>query len=120
MNNVDQLAARLRQAVQGCCQHLHGPVQAWRAVREAHDADQVDEQVVARAVIAQCEGRIAELVEIGAQEGDPRILKERYTAAFVQALFSLEIEPLRPIEALAIQSQGSDAKVDSTATTASN
>ncbi len=82
------LARRLRQAVQGCTLHMHGPVQAWGAVAEAVAAQQVGRAEVGDLVIDACLARVAELERQGVEGDDPRIAKERRTIRFVAALFS--------------------------------
>ncbi|MBX9884121.1 MAG: hypothetical protein K2X68_04025, partial [Novosphingobium sp.] len=52
-----QLAARLRQSVQGCTLHPGGPVQSWGAVVAAGKAGRVDPAEVVRQAIRSCLGR---------------------------------------------------------------
>ena len=78
------LAQRLRQAVQGCTVHLHGPVQAWHAVMEAGDGYMacgvVEEAIEASAI------KMRELREAGVSEQDPRYRKEVLTVEFLRTL----------------------------------
>lgn len=90
--SADALAGRLRQAVQGCTVHLHGPVQAFQAVRAAHNAGEVDEREVANLAIHDCNLRLLSLAEEGVAAQDARVRKERATIEFIQALFGLREE----------------------------
>jgi Protein of unknown function (DUF3050) len=81
------LAARLRQAVQGCTTHLHGPVQAWREIRRESDRGAASLEEVQSAAIAACDARIAELREQGVTPEDPRMRKETDTRDFIVTLF---------------------------------
>lgn len=94
MNLSRQLALRLRQSVQGCTLHLHGPVQAWAAVERACTEGSANRQQVAQYVIDSCTGRINELVTNGVAPDDQRILKEQKTRSFVQHLLLGGKEPL--------------------------
>jgi len=82
-----QLALRLRQSVQGCTLHLHGPVQAWAAVEQACKEGKANRELVARYVIDSCTNRIEELLAAGTGHNDQRIIKERKTRKFVEQLF---------------------------------
>lgn len=86
MNDSRQLASRLRQAVQGCTLHLHGPVQAWAAVEQACLEGKASREEVAQYVIKSCTNRIEELLAAGIAHDDLRILKERKTRKFVERL----------------------------------
>ena len=79
------LAGRLRQAVQGCTQHIHGPVQAWAAIRSAINEGTITAEEVLREMEASTVRRLQELQEQG-PETDPRFKKERLTLEFVEAL----------------------------------
>jgi hypothetical protein len=76
------LAARLRQAVQGCSLHNHGPVQAWTAIRQS-DVDVAD---VTKRAIEACSERLLDLARENAPATDPRVKKEETTRAFLQTL----------------------------------
>jgi hypothetical protein len=85
------LAARLRQSVQGCTLHLHGPVQAWLAIMDASREHRVDPLEVGGMVVASCQRRVHDLESQGALFDDPRIMKERRTMLFVSALLSVPL-----------------------------
>jgi hypothetical protein len=87
MSRDRALAERLRQAVQGCTIHNHGPVQAWAAARQACLEGRADEKEVARLAVEACTGRIEELKKAGASADDLRIKKEELTRAFIERLF---------------------------------
>lgn len=80
------LAARLRQAIQGCSLHSHGPVQAWAAIQSASESEQLQAGEVARLALEACTQRIEELVASGVDPADPRVKKEELTRAFIEKL----------------------------------
>jgi hypothetical protein len=82
----ESLAARLRQSVQGCSIHSHGPIQAWAAIQQASEEDQVDIHEVAKIAMEACTHRIAELRATGVRDEDPRLKKEELTRAFIERL----------------------------------
>lgn len=86
MSSSRDLAARLRQAIQGCSMHNHGPVQAWAAVNNASQDGNVHAAEVAELAIAACTERIRDLLEAGVDPSDPRIKKEELTRAFIEKL----------------------------------
>lgn len=90
------LAARLRQAVQGCTIHIHGPVQAWAAVESAVFAGHTTRQEVATVAIAASFRRLAELQTMGVPADDPRRVKELLTAQFIRALLGHEAADVVP------------------------
>lgn len=83
----EALAARLRQAVQGCTLHPNGPVQAWQAIEDAVLSGEVAAADVARLAAEACDARIEELQRQGAAEGDPRLRKEEIARRFIRRLF---------------------------------
>lgn len=85
MSESEALAARLRQSIQGCTLHLHGPVQAWASIEEAR-ARGVRAEDVARHAVEACTRRIAELKAEGVTDGDPRVRKEELTRAFIERI----------------------------------
>jgi len=87
-NAVAVLSARLRQAVQGCTVHGHGPVQAWRAIEEAARAGGATREAVAREASGACRARLRELRDGGVPDDDARAVKERTTLAFIRALYA--------------------------------
>lgn len=101
MMTAGDLAARLRQAVQGCTIHIHGPVQAWAAVEQAVFQGHTTRQEVATIAIAASHRRLAELAQMGVPADDPRRVKELLSAQFVRALFGPEAPevavPLPPV-----------------------
>jgi hypothetical protein len=82
-----QLASRLRQAVQGCTIHSHGPVQAWAAIEQAREDNGVSSEEVGKLAVEACAKRIEELLTLGAKPDDLRIRKEVLTRAFLEKLF---------------------------------
>jgi hypothetical protein len=86
MSASEELAARLRQAIQGCAVHNHGPVQAWAAIDEACREGAVQVQDVATRAISACTQRIQELQCAGIPPSDQRIKKEELTRAFITRL----------------------------------
>jgi hypothetical protein len=80
------LAARLRQAVQGCSYHIQGPVQAWAAIEAATAEGEADPREVARVATASCARRVAELRAAGARDDDPAVRKEQLTLRFIEKL----------------------------------
>jgi hypothetical protein len=94
------LAARLRQAVQGCTVHLHGPVQAWNAVEEAA-ASGVSREEVATLAARSCLDRMRSLSAEGVPADDPRMKKEKLALSFIRTLYAGVIpERSDPVEAL--------------------
>ena len=81
-----ELADRLRQSIQGCSVHIHGPVQAWAAVEEAGREGSADAVEVARLAVGACDDRIKTLLAEGATSEDIRIKKEELTRAFLERL----------------------------------
>jgi hypothetical protein len=81
-----QLAARLRQSVQGCTLHSHGPVQAWMAIENACEQGHVTHQEIAQIIVEGCTNRIESLEQEGVDAQDPRILKEKTTMEFIKKL----------------------------------
>jgi hypothetical protein len=88
MSLHDDLAARLRQAIQGCSIHNHGPIQAWVAIEEACNAGEVKAGDIARLAMQACTQRIAALQEAGVDVSDQRIKKEELTRAFIERLLT--------------------------------
>lgn len=86
MSESAKLAGRLRQAIQGCSVHSHGPVQAWAAIEQACADGKAEARVVAEIATEACRLRILELEADGTAETDLRIKKERLTLAFIQKL----------------------------------
>lgn len=88
MKKCEELAARLRQSIQGCSIHIHGPIQAWRAIEEACAEGSAEMQDVAKIAIEACRRRIADLQSAGVDSNDQRIKKEELTCAFIEKLLS--------------------------------
>lgn len=86
MTGAEDLAARLRQAIQSCSMHNHGPVQAWAAIEDACRDGAVKVSDVATRAMAECTARIEELKAAGIPPHDPRIKKEELTRAFIEHL----------------------------------
>ncbi len=86
MNPSELLAARLRQSIQGCTLHMHGPVQAWASIEEARAEGTVRTEEVAKLAVEACTKRIAELREEGVGPDDPRVRKEELTRAFIEKI----------------------------------
>lgn len=86
MSIARQLAARLRQSVQGCTLHIHGPVQSWAAIEQACAQGQTTYDEVAEHAIESCTRRIDELIKEGTAADDKRVAKELTTRAFVERL----------------------------------
>jgi hypothetical protein len=86
MSANEALAARLRQAIQGCSLHNHGPIQAWAEIERARDEGTVEVNQVAKLAIEACTNRIADLRAAGVDAGDLRIKKEVLTRAFIERL----------------------------------
>ena len=80
------LAARLRQAVQGCTYHIQGPVMAWDEIERAHRDGKVEPAEVARLATEACVRRMAELREAGVRDDDPSMRKELLTQRFIEKL----------------------------------
>lgn len=87
MSDSSELAARLRQSIQGCAVHNHGPVQAWAAIEQAQQEGLVNAMEVARLAIESCQARIRDLQSAGAGPSDTRIQKEELTLSFIENLF---------------------------------
>ncbi len=83
---IEALALRLRNAVQGCSIHIHGPVQAWAAVMEAAAIGEVELRSVAEFAIGASRKRLQDLRELGAKSDDERVRKEELTIAFIEKL----------------------------------
>jgi hypothetical protein len=83
------LAARLRQSVQGCALHLHGPVQAWQAIEEAARAGKLSAVEVASLAVEAGRLRLVALASEAVPGDDPRVRKERLAIRFIAALFGL-------------------------------
>ena len=79
--DVEALADRLRVAVQGCTLHIHGPVQAWAAIRDVGM-----ELAVLRVIDEKSRTKVDTLRAQGVGPDDPRIRKELVTLAFCDAL----------------------------------
>jgi Protein of unknown function (DUF3050) len=86
MSDTQVLAARLRQAVQGCTVHTHGPVQAWQAVEDAIRMGKTTRTEVAAEATASSISRLRELAGAGVSDDDPRVRKERITLGFIRSL----------------------------------
>lgn len=86
MTLVEELASRLRQSVQGCSIHLHGPVQAWMAIKEASQNNGISIESVKKIASEASRERINELVKAGVPTEDLRIRKEEITKAFIEKL----------------------------------
>jgi len=86
MTLSESLAARLRQSIQGCTIHLHGPIQAWVAIQQASAAEKITVEEVAKIAIEACTQRITTLLESGVKPEDQRIKKEELTRAFIERL----------------------------------
>lgn len=86
MNSSEALAARLRQAIQGCSVHIHGPIQAWAAIEQARSEGVVSSDEVAELAIAACTQRIQDLQQAGVLPDDLSIKKEELTRAFIEKL----------------------------------
>jgi hypothetical protein len=86
MKKNEELAARLRQSIQGCAIHNHGPIQAWVAIEEASAEGVAQMQEVARIAMEACKKRIADLQMTGVDSGDLRIKKEELTCLFIERL----------------------------------
>ena len=87
MSEAALLAARLRQSVQGCALHPHGPVQAGQAIEEAARAGKLSAAEVASLAIEACRLRLVTLGSEAVAAGDPRVRKERLAIRFIAALF---------------------------------
>lgn len=85
--STEELSSRLRQAIQGCTLHNHGPVQAWHLINEKHKAGEICKSNIARNAITSCEHRIEQLISDGVSATDPRIIKEKITQEFISDLF---------------------------------
>ena len=86
MKLTEELAARLRQAIQGCAIHNHGPIQAWVAIADASTEGFVQVEEVAKLAIEACSQRIIDLQTAGVESGDPRIKKEEFTRVLIERL----------------------------------
>lgn len=86
MSLSNMLAARLRQAIQGCSVHSHGPIQAWAAIEQARSEGAVQAGEVARLAIEACTNRINDLLQAGVDPNDLKIKKEELTRAFIEKL----------------------------------
>lgn len=81
-----ELAETLRQSVQGCVIHAHGPVQAWARIMEAQQRGSASAAEVLAHISAASEAHLKELRRQGAEASDPRIHKEELTLKFVEKL----------------------------------
>jgi len=81
-----KFADRIRQGVQGCTIHLHGPVQTWRAIMDAEKKGLATKGGVLDNARDACRTRLADLVREGAAEDDPRVVKEKLTLDFLENL----------------------------------
>lgn len=86
MNLSELLAVRLRQSIQGCTLHIHGPVQAWASIEDAHIEGAIRTEEVAKYAVEACTKRISELRAEGVSPEDPRIRKEELTRAFIEKI----------------------------------
>lgn len=86
-----QLAKRLRQAVQGCTVHQHGPVQAWSAIQEAVACGEVSLEEVEKIALEACRSRVHDLSRQGATDDDRRVLKENQTHDFIKSLLNTSV-----------------------------
>ena len=66
--------------------HLHGPVQAWALIEDAHAQGTVRSEDVAKHAVDACTKRISELRLEGVAFEDPRIRKEELTRAFIEKI----------------------------------
>lgn len=81
-----QLAERLRQAVQGCTLHPHGPLQAFAQIQDARRAGMTTATAVLAQVGSCCSRRLRQLQALGVGRDDPRWRKELAAAEFCTAL----------------------------------
>lgn len=88
MSNARELAQRLRQSVQGCSIHLHGPVQAWLEIIESYKNGEVELSEIEKIATEASQKRINDLKESGVSEDDPRIKKEKITKEFIKKLLT--------------------------------
>ncbi len=86
MSLEEELASRLRQSIQGCSIHLHGPVQAWLAINEASQKNGISIDSIKNIASEASGKRITELIKAGVSADDPRIKKEEITKAFIEKL----------------------------------
>jgi hypothetical protein len=86
MSGAEVLAKRLRQTVQGCTIHQHGPVQAWNAIEDAVSKGTVERDAVALIALEASRGKMLDLKSQGVAEQDPRYRKEVVTHAFIKRL----------------------------------
>jgi hypothetical protein len=87
-----ELANRLRQAVQGCTVHTHGPIQAWLVIDQAARKGELAKKDIAKIVIQMCDDRIKELKLTGLKGSNIAIQKEIDTKKFIQELFTGYLE----------------------------
>ncbi|HUP56043.1 MAG TPA: hypothetical protein VM598_01230 [Bdellovibrionota bacterium] len=87
MKLSESLAQRLRQSVQGCAVHSHGPIQSWAEIMSACSDGKADVEEVASLAIEACSRRIEELRKKGVSPTDPSLTKEELTRAFMERLF---------------------------------
>ncbi len=92
MSKELDFANRLRQAVQGCTVHTHGPIQAWLVIDQASARGEVEKKNVAQLVIKMCDDRICELKSTGLSDSNMAIQKEFETKKFIQELFMNYLE----------------------------
>lgn len=84
-----ELAQQLRQSVQGCSQHLHGPVQAWHQLRQKFPDDFEKQKEVAILAVDESLEKIARLFKQGYGKDDPSVQKEIITADFLRSLYQI-------------------------------
>lgn len=102
MSLAIDLANRLRQAVQGCTLHSHGPVQALMAINQAAKDGRATYNEVAGIAISSCTQRVNKLLAEGMSENDPSVLKELNTRAFIQDLLLSKDEKNRSTPRLTV------------------
>lgn len=89
MAEKEDLAQRLRQSVQGCSQHLQGPVQVWHQLRVQFQNNLEKQKEVAMLAIEESANRIIILKEQGYKEEDPAVQKEIITSDFICSLYHI-------------------------------
>jgi hypothetical protein len=88
MSDAVALVARLRQAVQGCTLHGHGPVHAWTAINRSVANGSVTMTTLQATARNLAETRRADLAVEGVTNTDPRWRKEVVTGTFIEKLLS--------------------------------
>ncbi len=86
MSDAVALVARLRQAVQGCTLHGHGPVHAWTAIDRSVANGSVSLASLQATARDVAEMRRATLAAEGVSDTDTRWRKEVVTEAFIDKL----------------------------------